>query len=666
MIDEEIRAIGKKGTPINVRLVKQANGSYKGFLPFKIEGEYVLNSKNIIDKLVLIQWNKDHVSIEIESKEVEISAFLTKDEASLLQALKSNIKQDYFKEEPAFIVGPPGTGKTSVITQILKQAVKRGLRVLLVSPTNLAVENVFEKFNPSEYGLKEGEVVLTIKTENPGIQAMLLNNIKERKAKPLEDELEVYKYAREELLLQKRDAQPLLQHTKAEKESISTICNNFKNDIQKKEQHLKDLFAKNSSIELRIAALSGNVVLRTVAHMFTDKKVDELKEELVCTKKSISMLENEIKILESKLFTAENSSASATERMKQATAQINEADTAMAQIDENIKRIQKEIEDVMFNNLFGTAKIVGATLTNAALNQKIQQGDFDMLIVDEASMALIPQLIVASQSLNNTKIKPQLIVPSKELYDAQNDAVELALRSKIVFVGDPRQLQPIAATKEMKQSIFSQYNVEDVFAGIAVDRTVFLNINFRNHPHITGLASRLFYGGMLQSGKEEDGLNSVYVRKSASKMVGVGSSFINHGNMKVVYEQVVRALGRGRRSIGVITPYKKQAELINDSFASLRIQYPDADLQAGTINTFQGKEKEIIIYDITYSPLASDSKVPVSYEGDIVSNTAKLLNVAMTRGKSFFVVVGDVEGILNLESSSLVLKQWLEEILKIK
>ena len=45
----------------------------------------------------------------------------------------------------AAIQGPPGSGKTTVISTVIRQALARGQRVLVVSPTHVAVDNVVEK-----------------------------------------------------------------------------------------------------------------------------------------------------------------------------------------------------------------------------------------------------------------------------------------------------------------------------------------------------------------------------------------------------------------------------------------------------------------------------------------------------------------------------------------
>ena len=48
-------------------------------------------------------------------------------------------------EDVALIHGPPGTGKTTTVIEVIRQAVRRGQKVLACAPSNMGVDNLFER-----------------------------------------------------------------------------------------------------------------------------------------------------------------------------------------------------------------------------------------------------------------------------------------------------------------------------------------------------------------------------------------------------------------------------------------------------------------------------------------------------------------------------------------
>lgn len=57
----------------------------------------------------------------------------------------------------ALIQGPPGTGKTTAVVEVIRRAVQRGEKVLACAPSNLAVDNVFERLlNAGERAVRLG------------------------------------------------------------------------------------------------------------------------------------------------------------------------------------------------------------------------------------------------------------------------------------------------------------------------------------------------------------------------------------------------------------------------------------------------------------------------------------------------------------------------------
>lgn len=651
-----------------VNLIKEGD-SYRALSKQKVDGDFLLSSPGMDDQAVSIEWVEGTCYIDGIDSDAEVIAATTvsKDATSFLKAVHEKLKSVKAGEEiivaPRFIIGPPGTGKTKTISQIVEEGIAMGKRMLIVSPTNMAVENVFERLNFEKMGLTPGMAILSIKTENEALAAFSPRQIADSKIKPINDELELLESAMSEILKTKRDSDAILYSLSSEEESAATTVGNLNKDEHKEKIILKKAQAELSELQNRLKLIESNGLIQSVAAIFMGKKIAEIEASMVLAQGAIASAESVLATIKLKKESAEKSREDAIAKLANAKLAADSANSSKKVVEARINELKKAKEDIIDLNLFGSAVLVGSTVLGAALNNKINQAEFDMIIIDEASMASLPALLLACKAVKRSNtLSPVKAKAYEGLYEAQCSAVTSALESQFVFVGDPKQLSPIAKTSEMKKTIFDAYGVEKIFKGEIVENAIFLDINFRNHPDITELSSRLFYGGLLKSGREHNGKKSLFIRniKGICKPTE-GGSYVNHGNATAVIEQITSALTRGRRSIGVITPYAAQAEGINSRMEDLRETYPDADMQAGTVHKFQGKEKGVVLFDITAS---SGTMLPATYTGDINSQTAKLLNVAMTRAEDFFVLVGDIDGLEKQLShiknhESLVLWQWI-------
>jgi hypothetical protein len=66
-------------------------------------------------------------------------------DASLNESQREAVRLALAARDVAVIHGPPGTGKTTTVVEVIRQAVRRGDQVLVCAPSNLAVDNLLER-----------------------------------------------------------------------------------------------------------------------------------------------------------------------------------------------------------------------------------------------------------------------------------------------------------------------------------------------------------------------------------------------------------------------------------------------------------------------------------------------------------------------------------------
>lgn len=102
--------------------------------------------------------------------------------------------------------------------------------------------------------------------------------------------------------------------------------------------------------------------------------------------------------------------------------------------------------------------------------------------------------------------------------------------------------------------------------------------------------------------------------------------------------------------VGIITPFKEQARTIVDE---LKLALPDqhSEITVGTIHALQGAERSIIMFSPTYS---SHQKSNLFFD-----SSPMMLNVAVSRAKDAFLVVGDMDTLRTGQKPSRLLYDHL-------
>jgi very-short-patch-repair endonuclease len=264
-------------------------------------------------------------------------------------------------------------------------------------------------------------------------------------------------------------------------------------------------------------------------------------------------------------------------------------------------------------------------------------GLFDLLVIDEAS-----QCDIAS-------------------------ALPLLYRARrAVVIGDPMQLQHISnLPARQDQELLDKHGLMADHLGWAYSaRSLFdlansvcrredvvtLREHYRSHADIIEFSNGAFYGGQLRIATHHERLRRPCHDEPAVRWVDVrgqtvrpaSGGAINEMEARAAVEQVVRLVAQGYGgSIGVVSPFRAQANRIR----ALIQEHPGAragvEVLSDTIHRFQGDERDVMIFSSAVSSGMSEAALA------FLRRHPNLFNVAISRARAALVVVGDREAARN-------------------
>lgn len=263
---------------------------------------------------------------------------------------------------------------------------------------------------------------------------------------------------------------------------------------------------------------------------------------------------------------------------------------------------------------------------------------YDLLIIDEASQCDIASMI------------------------------PMMMRAKrAVIIGDKQQLSHICLlNKATDMAMIENYSIDDLrwayrpnsvydlAAGVVPSSCIVqLRDHHRSYQDIIAFSNREFYGGQLRIATDYRRLKSP---NNGNDIMGlqwmnvVGKTIRPHTGGAYNVEEVEGIIRMLRRlaldlhfegSIGVTTPFHIQTEMIQRALEAddelLNYLTLHNDILVDTVHKFQGDEKDVIIF----SPVVS--KGAPSQSLGFLKSTGNIFNVAITRARSLLVTVGNKE-----------------------
>ena len=522
-----------------------------------------------------------------------------------------------FENTLSVITGPPGTGKSQYIANLLVNLFLDGKSVLFVSHTNEAVSVVNERLNLEFRNLM-------LRTGSKKFRQELKEKFNEL---VLDSERTKHVGSKVKNIhsLWKAIAAGRRQLTELDRLQERFEAHHQIYQHQKKFPSISNLFS-------RIGQSIKNLLLSTKLKILKGK-LNRLPDRLE--------IEQEIRRLEDEFYTSCRSFVRGVymKKMLGKGRNVGRVKSFLHQV--HSSRLNENLIDSgSFTKALNVLRVWSSTLKSIRGTFPLKAGIFDFVIFDEASQVDLPSAAPA-------------------LYRAK----------KAIVVGDPMQLTHIASiTKEIDKELAQDhgltkekgfYHSKIRYCDVSLYKSAENSLNhkpillinhYRSEDQIIGLCNETFYGGRL---KIMSTLN--YSQYPSSLPLGIqwvdckgevfkhpAGSRINQREADLVTQvlgEVLHKIRGTNLSVGVVTPYSRQQDAIYERVVSSNSAeaLEKHAVRVLTAHKFQGSEKDIVIFSLVLSKRGNANS-------DRWYNIyPQILNVALSRARFLLYIVGDKE-----------------------
>ncbi|WP_445430708.1 AAA domain-containing protein [Chryseobacterium indoltheticum] len=525
-----------------------------------------------------------------------------------------------FSNPLSVIEGPPGTGKTQTILNIIANALMNDQSVAVVSSNNPAIKNIFEKLEKNDISFlaallgksENRKKFIESQTEIPDLSNWKLSD--DNKLSLKESNAILFAQLSEKLELKNE-----LAILKLEIENIEIEYQHFTSSISLfADVHFKNKISSDQLLSLWITIekyeQSGKKFnwWRKLVFPFIygvrDKNFYELPYHEL------------IRLVQSKYYI-----------------------TKIGELKLRKQQLESALQDFSFEGKMKEYTDVSMQLFKSKLSERYndhERGEYtERDIRSRSAEFILDYPIIMSttyslrRSLRENVVYDFVIIDESSQVDLATGVLALSCAKRAVIVGDLKQLPNVVdtQTRENTDLIFNNYQLPEVYRysnhSLLSSVTelfpdipkILLKEHYRCHPQIIDFCNRKFYNNQLVILSEaKTDRNPLVVYKTVAG--NHARERMNQRQIDVILHEIIPQQSLEKVDLGIVTPYCNQTSALQNTFVG-------TDIKADTVDKFQGRENDVIILSTVDNEIS-----------DFTDN-ANRLNVAVSRAKDQLILV---------------------------
>jgi superfamily I DNA and/or RNA helicase len=546
-----------------------------------------------------------------------------------------------FTNNLSVIEGPPGTGKTQTILNIVANAILNGQSVAVVSSNNSATKNVYEKL------------------EKNGIEfiAALLGNSQNKK-EFISSQKEIPNLSKFYLTdTQKADI----------KEKSTTLVTQLSENLEKKNEL--------ATLKLQIDNLKTEYEHFKETHIEKREKNIELKKNITAEK----ILELWIYL---EMFGKKRKKLNFIRRfvfrlkygIKEKAFYLNPLNemificqskyypTKIRELSNRIEFLEHSLKNFAFDSKMKEYTEMSMQLLKAELCKRYNQLKREPYTISELRWksnefikdypVIMSTTYSLRQSLSDKLFYDYVIIDEASQVDLVTGALALSCAKRAVIVGDIKQLPNVVDTDMQIKTdmVFNSYKLKKPYSYsnhsllssilelLPTIQKTLLKEHYRCHPKIIEFCNKKFYNNQLIVHTEfTNKRQPLVVYKTATG--NHARERMNQRQIDIIKQEIIPNEKLENVNLGIVTPYRNQTNALQKTFQGTSIK-------ADTVDKFQGRENDVIILSTVDNEIS-----------DFTDNPNRL-NVAVSRAveQLILVVNGNENNIENDNNISDLIK----------